>query len=166
MIVSVTLDPDTANPWLILSDGGTSVRDSDTRQMGVYDNPERFQVSHCVLASGGFSSGQHYWEVEVGRKEAWELGLATESINRKAKVSGVPNTGHWSLSHQGRTEYRAVDWPPPPQPLEPGPELTIVGVLLLYNQGRVSFFDAERHLHLYTFTANLSEKVYPFFCPG
>ncbi|XP_043531532.1 erythroid membrane-associated protein-like [Chiloscyllium plagiosum] len=164
--VPLTLDPDTANPWLVLTESGTSVQDGEARQAGVLDNPERFQVSHCVLASRGFSSGQHYWEVEVGRKEAWDLGLATQSVNRKAKVRGVPNAGHWSLSRLGRTEYQAVDWSPPPQPVELGPELTVVGVYLRYGQGRLSFFDAERRLHLHTFVANFSERVYPFFCPG
>ncbi|XP_060707047.1 erythroid membrane-associated protein-like isoform X2 [Hemiscyllium ocellatum] len=164
--VSLTLDPDTANPWLVLMESGTSVQDGEARQAGVRDNPERFQISHCVLASRGFSSGQHYWEVEVGRKEAWDLGLATQSVNRKAKVRGVPNAGHWSLSRLGRTEYQAVDWSPQPQPVELGPELTVVGVYLRYSQGRLSFFDAERRLHLHTFVANFSERVYPFFCPG
>ncbi|KAI5104614.1 bloodthirsty-relatedprotein family, member 6 [Silurus meridionalis] len=38
--VDVTLDPDTANPYLVLSDDGKQVYDGDTRQ-NLPDNPER-----------------------------------------------------------------------------------------------------------------------------
>ncbi|XP_038673049.1 LOW QUALITY PROTEIN: hemicentin-1-like [Scyliorhinus canicula] len=158
---SLTLDPDTANPWLILSDGGTSVSDSNERQH--LPNPKRFLVSHCVLASGGFAAGKHYWETEVGHKDTWDLGLASETVSRKGKVKGVPGAGHWSLS-LSKTEYQAVDSPPRALPLGQNP--TVVGVYLNYERGQVSFFDAGGQLHLYTFAVNFTKRLYPFFCPG
>ncbi|GCB66928.1 hypothetical protein scyTo_0012075 [Scyliorhinus torazame] len=161
--VSLTLDPDTANPWLILSEGGTSVSDSNERQH-LPENPERFLVSHCVLASEGFAAGKRYWETEVGQKETWDLGLASETVSRKGKVKGVPGAGHWSLSHLSKTEYQTVDSPPRTLPLGQNP--TVVGVYLNYERGQVSFFDAGGQLHLYTFAANFTERLYPFFCPG
>ncbi|CAM5158436.1 unnamed protein product [Eretmochelys imbricata] len=45
---NVTLDPDTADPHLVLSEGGKSVRWGDTRQR-LPNNPERFDTEHCVL---------------------------------------------------------------------------------------------------------------------
>ncbi|KAG2456260.1 BT1A1 protein, partial [Polypterus senegalus] len=61
----VTFDPETAHPCLIVSEDGKEVRDTDTWQR-VTNNPKRF--NHCVnvLAREGFTSGRHYWEVEVG----------------------------------------------------------------------------------------------------
>ncbi|XP_067865818.1 butyrophilin subfamily 1 member A1-like [Heterodontus francisci] len=161
--VSLTLDPDTANPWLILSEGATSVSDSHTRQQ-VAENAERFLVSHCVLASEGFTSGKHYWEVDVGHKDTWDLGLAAKTVNRKGKVKGVPGVGHWSLSHLSEMEYQAVDSPTRSLVLSENP--TVLGVYLNYERGQVSFFDVGNQLHLYTFAVNFTETLYPFLCPG
>ncbi|KAK2886142.1 hypothetical protein Q8A67_016979 [Cirrhinus molitorella] len=60
--VDVTLDPDTANPKLILSDDGKQVSRGDIKQ-DVPENPKRFGFG-CVLAKQGFSSGKFYYEVQ------------------------------------------------------------------------------------------------------
>jgi len=84
--VDVTLDPDTANPRLILSDDGKQVNHGDIWQY-VPENPKRFDKSVCVLAKQGFSSGRFYYEVQVKGKTEWDLGVARESINRKKLIT-------------------------------------------------------------------------------
>ncbi|KAM8760601.1 E3 ubiquitin-protein ligase TRIM35-like [Acanthopagrus schlegelii] len=58
----VILDPNTANPWLHLSDDLTSLRQEDADQQ-LPDNPERNTNYTHVFGSKGFSSGKHSWEV-------------------------------------------------------------------------------------------------------
>ncbi|XP_044866278.1 butyrophilin subfamily 2 member A2-like [Mauremys mutica] len=60
---NVTLDPNTANAQLIVSEDRKSVRRGIARQE-VPDNPERFH-SFCLLGCERFTSGRHYWEVEI-----------------------------------------------------------------------------------------------------
>uniref|UniRef100_A0A3B3XDI0 B30.2/SPRY domain-containing protein n=1 Tax=Poecilia mexicana TaxID=48701 RepID=A0A3B3XDI0_9TELE len=80
--VDVTLDPDTAYPWLILSDDGKQVKHGDVRK-NLPDNPERFSKCVNVLGQQSFSSGRFYFEVQVKGKTKWDLGVARESIKRK-----------------------------------------------------------------------------------
>ncbi|KAK7129425.1 hypothetical protein R3I94_017590 [Phoxinus phoxinus] len=75
--VDVTLDPDTANPHLILSDDGKQVSHGDIEQ-DVPENPKRFDQGLRVLAKQGFSSGRFYYEVQVKGKTEWSLGRARE----------------------------------------------------------------------------------------
>ncbi|XP_023256167.1 tripartite motif-containing protein 16-like, partial [Seriola lalandi dorsalis] len=73
----VTLDPDTAHHWLILSDDGKQVNHGYLRK-NLPDNPERF--SHCVIVLGkqSFCSSRFYFEVQVKGKTDWILGVVRE----------------------------------------------------------------------------------------
>ncbi|XP_072891530.1 butyrophilin subfamily 1 member A1-like [Hemitrygon akajei] len=62
--VSVTLDVETASPELEVSEDRKSVRQTETRR-DLPDTGKRFTDWPCVLGSEGFTSGRHYWEVEV-----------------------------------------------------------------------------------------------------
>lgn len=61
---SLTLDPDTAHPRLVLSEDHRCVRWEEARHP-VPDNPKRFDSSRCILGCQGFNAGRHYWEVEI-----------------------------------------------------------------------------------------------------
>uniref|UniRef100_A0A8C2EVE5 E3 ubiquitin-protein ligase TRIM39-like n=1 Tax=Cyprinus carpio TaxID=7962 RepID=A0A8C2EVE5_CYPCA len=162
--VDVTLDPDTAQPDLILSDDGKQVRHGDIRQK-LPDKPERFDTCTCVLGKEGFSSGRFYFEVQVKGKTEWDLGVARESINRKGKITLTPSKGYWTVWLRNGNEYKALSDPRLSLSLRVKPQR--VGVFVDYEEGLVSFYDVESSSHIYSFTAqSFTEKLFPFFSPG
>ncbi|XP_060731304.1 E3 ubiquitin-protein ligase TRIM39-like isoform X2 [Tachysurus vachellii] len=161
--VDVTLDPDTANPYLILSDDGKQVAFRDKRQK-LPDNPERFDHCVCVLGKEGFTSGRFYYEVQV-RGTDWDLGVVRESINRKGEISYIPENGYWCVWLRNKTEYLAQDSPPVSLSLKQAPQK--VGVFVDYEEGMISFYDVDAKSHIYSFTGQtFTEKLYPLFSPS
>ncbi|XP_056104730.1 E3 ubiquitin-protein ligase TRIM39-like [Rhinichthys klamathensis goyatoka] len=161
--VDVTLDPDTANPHLILSDDGKQVSCGDIEQ-DVPKTPKRFDVVCCVLAKEGFSSGRFYYEVQVKGKTDWTLGVIRESINRKEQITLSPADGVWTVILCNENQYIACDYPSVSLSLRVKPEK--VGLFVDYEEGLVSFYDVESRCHLYSFTAQtFTEKLYPVFNP-
>ncbi|XP_076736951.1 E3 ubiquitin-protein ligase TRIM21-like [Maylandia zebra] len=161
--VDVTLDVDTAHPDLILSDDGKQVYHSDVEKK-LPDNPERF--SHCVdvLGEQSFSSGRFYFEVQVKGKTDWDLGVATESINRKGRITLSPQDGFWTVRLRNGNEYKAAASPPVRLCLHPGPEK--VGVFVDYEEGLVSFYDVGAAALIYSFTGcSFTHKLHPYFSP-
>ncbi|XP_060706484.1 zinc-binding protein A33-like [Hemiscyllium ocellatum] len=155
----VTLDPNTAHPVLLLSEDLSTVRHTGNRQQ-LPDNPERFGYYGYVLGSEGFTSGKHSWEVEVGNKTEWDVGVAKESINRKGGITVSPGNGFWTLMLREGNKYWANSW------LNPSVSLRKVRVCLDYEGGKVSFYNSENKSHIYTFTGTFTEKLYPYFRPG
>ncbi|KAL6491252.1 hypothetical protein MHYP_G00015970 [Metynnis hypsauchen] len=128
-------------------------------------NPERFNRCDCVLGKEGFSSGRFYYEVQVSGKTEWDLGVTTESSNRKSNITLSPEDGYWTVSLTDETEYEALDSPPVPLSLKQAPQK--VGVFVDYEEGLVSFYDVEARSHIYSFTGqSFTEKLYPYFSPG
>ncbi|XP_067354749.1 E3 ubiquitin-protein ligase TRIM21-like [Channa argus] len=161
--VDVTLDPDTANPKLILSDDGKQVHCGDVRN-DLPENPERFSQSVCVLGKQSFSSGRFYFEVQVKGKWKWSLGVARESINRMGDITLSPQSGVWATWLRNGNEYKALDEPRVSLSLKSQPEK--VGVFVDYEEGLVSFYDVDAAALIYSFTGcSFTEKLYPYFCP-
>ncbi|XP_078272435.1 zinc-binding protein A33-like [Rhinoraja longicauda] len=158
--VSVTLDVETAHPQLEVFEDRKRVRWTQTRR-SLPDTGKRFTGSACVLGSEGFTSGRHYWEVEVAGSLCWGLGVAAESVERKRQATLTLETGVWGIRRVGGG-FDALTSPPSRLPARPIPGR--VGVYLSYESGTVSFYDADTKSHLHTFTGNkFTEKLYPFF---
>ncbi|XP_072894340.1 zinc-binding protein A33-like [Hemitrygon akajei] len=166
--VSVTLDVETANPYLEVSEDRKSVRCTGIRR-NLPNTGKRFTNWACVLGSEGFTSGRHYWEVEVTGNRVWYLGVAAESVKRKKRFSLRPETGFWVIGRVDDVLHRDCDGigktlPSPESRLSAGPIPGRVGVYLIFESGTVSFYNAETKSHLHTFTGNkFTGKLHPFF---
>ncbi|XP_024060437.2 E3 ubiquitin-protein ligase TRIM41 [Terrapene carolina triunguis] len=157
----VTLDPDTAHPHLSLSLDRRSVKLGDRRQ-DLPDNPKRFDSDYCVLGSQGFSTGRHYWEVEVGGRRGWAVGAARETARRKEKTGGPYQKREiWCVGANGK-KYQALT-ATEQTALPPGEKLRRFGVYLDYERGQLCFYNAENMAHIHTFNATFRERIFPFF---
>lgn len=147
--VYVMLDPDKVHP--------KSTNQGNTK--GNSDKPE----CKCVLASQSFSSGKFYFEVDVKSRSKWTLGLAKElHVNREVALS--PLNAYWIICMRNKNEWYAGADPSVRLSLRSKPEK--VGVFVDYEEGLVSFYDANNAAQIYTFTGcDFAQKVHPFFSP-
>ncbi|XP_029767880.1 E3 ubiquitin-protein ligase TRIM39-like, partial [Terrapene carolina triunguis] len=157
----VTLDPDTANPYLVLSEDRKRVRDGDEEQ-ALPDNPERFDTYPEVLGAEGFTGGRHYWEVEVGDKPDWILGVCRDSVSRKEDNDISPEDGYWVVGLWDGGN-KALTFPRTPLPVRIRPSR--VGIFLDYEAGEVAFYNVTDRSHLFTFTDTFSGTLRPYFRP-
>ncbi|XP_067353129.1 E3 ubiquitin-protein ligase TRIM21-like isoform X2 [Channa argus] len=161
--VDVTLDPDTANPELILSDDGKQAHHSDVKT-NLPDNPQRFSKSVSVLGKQSFSSGRFYYEVQVKGKTGWTLGVVRESINRKENIPLSPDDGYWTICLRNGKEYKTFAGKDVFLNLKWRPEK--VAVFVDYEEGLVSFYDVDAANVMHCFTdCSFTEKLYPYFGP-
>uniref|UniRef100_A0A3P9PHE4 E3 ubiquitin-protein ligase TRIM39-like n=1 Tax=Poecilia reticulata TaxID=8081 RepID=A0A3P9PHE4_POERE len=143
----VLLDPRTANPWLVLSEDGRQVQDGDV-------------IVRCL----GFTTGRRYWEVHVGDKTAWDLGVARASVKRKGAVTLSPDDGFWTVCLRKGAELWACAGEAELLCVSKRPK--VIGVFLDYEDGVVSFYNAEKGSHIYSFTGfRFTEAIFPFFNP-
>nr|XP_060615411.1 tripartite motif-containing protein 10-like isoform X2 [Anolis sagrei ordinatus] len=171
--VNVILDPDTAHPFLILTEGLTSVKWED-RYQDLPDCHTRFNREFCVLGQERFASERHWWEVEVEEEKGamWALGVARESVRRKGIFKFTPNEGIWAV---GKRPY---DSPSPcrlsvlnsPEwvPLNLSHEPRNIRVSLDFEEGRLVFLDADTNKLIFAFSSVdfRGERIQPFFWVG
>lgn len=164
-ITSMTFDPDTAHPNLSVSKSCTSVwfeEDKDTKDCQV--NPQQFHYYYCVLGHQGFTRGRHYWEVEVGHKTAWRLGVAREDVPRGEMAATGTSSGIWTLALKGGSVLACTD--PKPTKVTVSVHLVRIGVFLDCEKEEVSFYNAITMAPIYTFTmGTVVVPLFPFYNP-
>ncbi|NP_001723.2 butyrophilin subfamily 1 member A1 precursor [Homo sapiens] len=159
--VDVTLDPDTAHPHLFLYEDSKSVRLEDSRQK-LPEKTERFDSWPCVLGRETFTSGRHYWEVEVGDRTDWAIGVCRENVMKKGFDPMTPENGFWAVELYGNG-YWALTPLRTPLPLAGPPRR--VGIFLDYESGDISFYNMNDGSDIYTFSnVTFSGPLRPFFC--
>ncbi|XP_030636199.1 NACHT, LRR and PYD domains-containing protein 12-like [Chanos chanos] len=163
-VCELTLDPDTANRRLCLSEGDRKMTLMPEEQL-YPDHPERFDSKLCYQALCRESlTGRCYWETEWSGYAA--IGLTYKGIRRKEEGRACKlglNENSWSL-HCSDTSYTAwyhnqdTDIPDPSSSRR-------VGVYLDWRAGTLSFYsvssDTHTLTHLHTFHSMFTEPLYP-----
>ncbi|XP_068192884.1 butyrophilin subfamily 3 member A3 isoform X2 [Antennarius striatus] len=157
--VDVTLNLDTANPDLFISGDEKRMRCGFERK-DIPNYHQRFDGWWCAAGVEGFTSGRHYWEVEVGERD-WRLGVAKESALRKGFKSLNTDTGYLTLRLERGTELKALTVPFTSLPPDLIPRK--VGIHLDFDCGQLSFYDVDKKGHIYTYNERFTEKLYPLF---
>ncbi|XP_048036121.1 ribonuclease inhibitor-like isoform X4 [Megalobrama amblycephala] len=156
----LTLDPNTANPRLILSDGNRKVTYVSERQP-YPDHPERFDEYPQVLCRERLT-GRCFWEAEWSGYSA-EISVTYEGISRKGGRDCVfgYNDKSWSLSCSDRRftvwhNNNRTDIPPVRS------SSNRAGVYVDVSAGTLSFYsvsDTHTLTHLHTFNTTFTEPL-------
>ncbi|XP_074423814.1 E3 ubiquitin-protein ligase TRIM11-like isoform X3 [Larus michahellis] len=163
---TVTLDPATAHPQILVSADGRTAGRRETPQAPLPSGAERFESLRCVLGRQGFAGGRHRWAVEVRPGPDWALGVAREFVSRKGCFGLSPERGVWAVG-QWLGQLRALTWPSPtslPHSCVP----RRIEVTLDYAMGRVAFRDADSETEIFAFppAAFAGERLRPLLWLG
>ncbi|XP_026860936.2 E3 ubiquitin-protein ligase TRIM7-like isoform X3 [Electrophorus electricus] len=161
----VTLDPNTANPTLMLSQDERSVRTKthkETNSSLLFQRKcNQYDCWPCVQAKQGYLTGRHYWEVDVKKKYDWRIGVVKESAPRNGFVHMNTTRGYWTLRLQLGSLIAMTDPITKLNQFNPSK----IGVYLDIEEDHLSFYDTEKMKHIYTFKTDFSKsgKIYPVF---
>ncbi|XP_027462282.1 E3 ubiquitin-protein ligase TRIM58 isoform X2 [Zalophus californianus] len=158
--VDVKLDPVTAHPSLLLTADLRSVQDGELWR-DLPNNPERFDTWPCILGLQNFSSGRHYWEVIVGERAEWGLGVCQETVPRKGETTPSPENGVWAMWLLKGNEYMVLASPSVPLLHLERPHC--IGIFLDYEAGEISFYNITNGSYIYTFNQLFSGILRPYF---
>ncbi|KAM4035628.1 E3 ubiquitin/ISG15 ligase TRIM25-like [Anomaloglossus baeobatrachus] len=158
----ILLDVNTADNNLLISDDLKTATWTEITQNRP-ETAERFQDYDQVMSRRGFTSGRHYWDVEISGSGSWRVGMCYPSIDRRGLQSHIGNNNKsWCLqrwlgnNNQCSVRHDSDEIPLPQQISSDG-----VRVSLDYEAGQLSFYalcDPIRHLH--TFTAAFTEPLH------
>ncbi|XP_061586922.1 tripartite motif-containing protein 16-like [Cololabis saira] len=156
----ITLDPNTVNTRLLLSEENRKVTFMDQRQ-SYSDHPDRFTNLYQVLSRESLT-GRHYWEVEK-EEGAVEVAVSYKNISRSGGESGFGyNDKSWSL---WCSSDRYGFWHNNIKTSVSGPPSSRIGVYLDHRAGVLSFYSVSETMTLLhrvqtTFTQPLHAGVY------
>ncbi|XP_041829803.1 E3 ubiquitin-protein ligase TRIM50-like [Melanotaenia boesemani] len=162
--VNIVLDPNTAHPLLSLSADGKQVRYNMGAGLWVNQilKPNMFTEHLAVLGQRGFSTSKFYFEVYVGDKTEWCLGVATASVQRRGAIVRTSRCGLWAIWF---LEDKFETFCSPDVSVHVG-KVEKVGVFVDYDGGKISFWDVVSAAQIYSFTqCFFTEELYPYFNP-
>ncbi|XP_018531774.1 E3 ubiquitin/ISG15 ligase TRIM25 isoform X1 [Lates calcarifer] len=161
----ITLDPNTANPYLCFSDGRRGVTTRSDPQP-YPDNPDRFTSWAQVLCRAGMA-GRCYWEVEWSGNGGVSIGVCYKNMSRSGGGSDSKlghNSKSWSLdcshsvcSFQHNKESMTL----------PALCCSRIGVYLDLRGGTLSFYNiSDKMVLLHKVKTTFTQPVYPGFWVG
>ncbi|KAK2913198.1 hypothetical protein Q8A67_001597 [Cirrhinus molitorella] len=164
--VEITIDREHSHPDLTVSKDCKMMRDSpDYNHTG-----DGFPYELCAFGAQRFTSGRHYWEVELARentppKHYWLIGVVKDgNYHLKDRSALTPSNGYWFLCSDGPHGFHTNTDQSIIFSLTPRPEQ--LGVLLDYDDGLLSFYNVKESKHLLTISSRFSGSVVPLFNPG
>uniref|UniRef100_A0A8C1TTN5 B30.2/SPRY domain-containing protein n=1 Tax=Cyprinus carpio TaxID=7962 RepID=A0A8C1TTN5_CYPCA len=131
---------------------------------------EEFPFQLCAFGAQRFSSGRHYWEVDLVKtnrppKNFWIIGVVKHgNFTTRDRSALTPSRGFWFLCSDGPHDFYTNTDPWIRFSLTPRPER--LGVLLDYDDGQLSFYNVTENKHLLTISSRFSGSVVPLFNPG
>uniref|UniRef100_A0A8C9Z0D1 B30.2/SPRY domain-containing protein n=1 Tax=Sander lucioperca TaxID=283035 RepID=A0A8C9Z0D1_SANLU len=157
----ITLDPNTANTWLLLSEGNRKATFM-SQQQSYCSHPDRFTNKYQVLSRESLT-GRCYWEVER-RGGGVYVAVTYKNISR---------AGGSDECRFGRNDksWASTFWSNNVQTPVSGPESSRVGVYLDHSAGILSFYSVSETMTLLhrvqtTFTQPLYAGLQVYHCPG
>ncbi|XP_066456631.1 E3 ubiquitin/ISG15 ligase TRIM25-like [Eleutherodactylus coqui] len=154
----ILLDVNTAANNIHISNDLKTITNTSQKQNRP-ETAERFQ-QYQVMGSRRFSSGRHYWDVEISRSEAFRVGMCYPSMERRG---GKPDIGlnnkSWCL-RRCKSQYSVI-YDGKETPLSHKVSSDRVRICLDFEIGRLSFYElCDPIRHLYTFTANFTQTLH------
>ncbi|XP_024138394.1 E3 ubiquitin/ISG15 ligase TRIM25 [Oryzias melastigma] len=160
------LDEDTAHPKLQLSDNNRKVSYSETQQVYA-DHESRFTSFPQVLASDALEKGRWYWEVNVPADDGrWKVGLCESQMERKGQKDSSRlgfNSHSWCLAYDKKRLEALHNKESIPVKTD---DLQTIGVLLDFEDGSLSFFNATPGgslVLLHSYKHSFSSPLHPAF---
>ncbi|XP_061433972.1 E3 ubiquitin-protein ligase TRIM11-like [Lethenteron reissneri] len=160
--LSPTLDPISANNNLQISSDLRTVTWTAVSQGHPY-HPHRFNKLPQALCSESFSSGQHYWEVDVGGAAgSCEVGVAYGTMARKGGGKQYwlgHNDSSWVLCKYTNSCFVLHGGVRTSVPVRDPPRR--VGCHLHWEAGLLSFYRADSMELLHSVHHSFSQPLYP-----
>ncbi|XP_068118680.1 E3 ubiquitin-protein ligase TRIM69-like isoform X1 [Hyperolius riggenbachi] len=159
----IEFDPESAHPSLSLSPDLKRVRFEPCPDI-TEARKNCFQPGLYILGRPGFKSGRHYWEVDVGSKRSWIIGVVRETVERKGTWEINSENGYWVLRKQDDNVFYGIGDSFISLTLETLPMR--IGVCLDLFKNHLAFYNADTMRSVFQLSVCAEQKLFPFFCPG
>ncbi|XP_078143683.1 E3 ubiquitin/ISG15 ligase TRIM25-like isoform X2 [Centroberyx gerrardi] len=154
----ITLDPNTADTELSLSEGNRKATRMEEEQL-YSSHPDRF-TECCQVLSRERLTGRCYWEVEWSGREV-SIAVAYKDISRTGDECEFGcNDKSWALDYfYNQFRHNNIKTP------IPGPRSSRVGVYLDHRAGILSFYSvSETMTLLHRVQTTFTQPLYPGLC--